>query len=171
MEWIEGQALSDVGLPIRDLLSIAATIQVDVIELMENNLEEPIGLDELAVFVDVSRRQLERMFLKYLNCSPSRYYLKLRLDRARQLLKQSSMPIVEISTACGFVSTPHFSRCYRKHIGISPRDERKGGLPVSQQQQDIDGLSQGSGFFDTMKRSVAVLHSAQAEPSFGSVAI
>ncbi|WP_296059416.1 GlxA family transcriptional regulator [uncultured Amphritea sp.] len=144
---------------------------VDVIELMENNLEEPIGLDELAAFVDVSRRQLERMFLKYLNCSPSRYYLKLRLDRARQLLKQSSMAIVEISTACGFVSTPHFSRCYRKHIGISPRDERKGVLPVSQQQNDITELPLENGFFASMKRSVAVLNSAQAEPSFGSVAI
>ncbi|WP_299199908.1 GlxA family transcriptional regulator [uncultured Amphritea sp.] len=144
---------------------------VDVIELMENNLEEPIGLDELAAFVDVSRRQLERMFLKYLNCSPSRYYLKLRLDRARQLLKQSSMAIVEISTACGFVSTPHFSRCYRKHIGISPRDERKGGLPVSQQQNGIIESPEENGFFASMKRSVAVLHSAQAEPSFGSIAI
>ncbi|MDO6561949.1 GlxA family transcriptional regulator [Amphritea sp. 1_MG-2023] len=144
---------------------------VDVIELMENNLEEPIGLDELAAFVSVSRRQLERMFLKYLNCSPSRYYLKLRLDRARQLLKQSSMPIVEISTACGFVSTPHFSRCYRKHIGISPRDERKGGVPsVTPTHEDAEPLND-TGFFASMKRSVAVLNSAQTEPSFGSVAI
>jgi transcriptional regulator GlxA family with amidase domain len=98
---------------------------VDVIELMENNLEEPIELDELASFVDVSRRQIERMFHRHLDCSPSRYYLRLRLERARKLLKQSNMSIVEISMACGFISTPHFSRCYRKHIGVSPRDERK----------------------------------------------
>ena len=72
---------------------------------MEANLEEPIDLDELAVYVNVSRRQLERLFQKYLHCSPSRYYLKLRLIRARQLLKQTSMSIIEVASVCGFVST------------------------------------------------------------------
>ena len=144
---------------------------VDVIELMENILEEPIGLDELAFFVDVSRRQLERMFHKYLNCSPSRYYLKLRLDRARQLLKQSSMSIVEISAACGFISTPHFSRCYRKHIGISPRDERKGVWAAADQHNMIREPLQDDGFFASMKRSASALNHAQTEPSYGSIAI
>jgi len=143
---------------------------VDVIELMENNLEEPIELDELASFVDVSRRQLERMFHKYLNCSPSRYYLKLRLDRARQLLKQSSMSIVEISAACGFVSTPHFSRCYRKHLGISPRDERKSGWSSTQTNVLRDPLQDDLSLAQTT-RSLSALNHAQTEPSFGSVAI
>lgn len=136
---------------------------VETIELMENNLEEPIDLDDLAKYVDVSRRKLERMFLKYLDCSPSRYYLKLRLDRARQLLKQSSLSIVEISAACGFVSTPHFSRCYRKHIGVSPRDERKIGGSTSE-VGDVPALNNS-------QRSASVLNSAQAEPSYGSVGI
>ncbi|MEH6580015.1 MAG: GlxA family transcriptional regulator [Amphritea sp.] len=143
---------------------------VDVIELMEANLEEPIELDELASFVDVSRRQLERMFLKYLNCSPSRYYLKLRLDRARQLLKQSSMSIVEISAACGFVSTPHFSRCYRKHIGVSPRDERKGVWAESHQTV-MRGPLQAKELIIDAARSSAALSRAQAEPSYGSIAV
>ena len=142
---------------------------VDVIELMEANLEEPIELDELASFVDVSRRQLERMFLKYLNCSPSRYYLKLRLDRARQLLKQSGMSIVEISAACGFVSTPHFSRCYRKHIGLSPRDERKG-LWTESQQAVFSTPAEDELIMDAA-RSASALSYAQAEPSYGSIAI
>lgn len=149
---------------------------VDVIELMENNLEEPIDLDELAVFVDVSRRQLERMFHKYLDCSPSRYYLRLRLDRARQLLKQSSMSVVEISAACGFISTPHFSRCYRKHIGLSPRDERKmiwsnDSLKPQEIIQEKTLLAEqvhASVILNQEHASLA-LNNAQAEPSFGSV--
>ncbi|WP_432474534.1 GlxA family transcriptional regulator [Amphritea sp. HPY] len=144
---------------------------VDVIELMENNLEEPIELDELACFVDVSRRQLERMFHKYLSCSPSRYYLKLRLDRARQLLKQSSMSIVEISAACGFVSTPHFSRCYRKHLGISPRDERKSVWASSGQSNVLRDPLQENLMMVQAARSASALNYAQTEPSFGSVAI
>jgi transcriptional regulator GlxA family with amidase domain len=98
----------------------------EVLELMEANLEEPISLQELADFVQLSRRQLERLFLKTLHCTPSRYYLKLRLDRARRLLKQSSRSIVEITAMCGFVSTTHFSRCYRKYMGVSPRSDRVG---------------------------------------------
>ena len=144
---------------------------VEVIELMESNLEEPIGLDELAQFVNVSRRQLERMFLKYLSCSPSRYYLRLRLDRARQLLKQSSMSIVEIAGACGFISTPHFSRCYRKHIGISPRDERKIAWAADgTTQNSIREPLQDSGLM-SMARSASALSSAKVEPSFGSIAV
>ena len=143
---------------------------VEVIELMENNLEEPIGLDELAHFVSVSRRQLERMFLKYLSCSPSRYYLRLRLDRARQLLKQSSMSIVEISGACGFISTPHFSRCYRKHIGISPRDERKIAWAADGTQNVIREPLQDDSLI-SLARSASALSSAKVEPSFGSIAV
>lgn len=143
---------------------------VEVIELMENNLEEPIGLDELAHFVSVSRRQLERMFLKYLSCSPSRYYLRLRLDRARQLLKQSSMSIVEISGACGFISTPHFSRCYRKHIGISPRDERKIAWAADGTQNAIREPLQDDSLI-SLARSASALSSAKVEPSFGSIAV
>lgn len=104
----------------------------EVLQLMEANLEEPISLQELADFVHLSRRQLERLFLKYLHCTPSRYYLKLRLDRARRLVKQSSRSIVEITSMCGFVSTTHFSRCYRKYIGVSPRVDRLNCQPEFQ---------------------------------------
>ncbi|ADZ91002.1 GlxA family transcriptional regulator [Marinomonas mediterranea] len=141
---------------------------VDVIELMENNLEEPIELDELASFVSVSRRQLERMFHKYLDCSPSKYYLKLRLNRARQLLKQSNMSIVEISAACGFISTPHFSRCYRKHLGSSPRDERKMAWSIGA-ASSIGTTPESTVVYAA--HATSALCNAQAEPSYGSVAI
>lgn len=98
---------------------------LESITLMHNNIEEPIALEELAQYVSISRRQLERLYQRHLGCSPSRYYLKQRLDRARQLLHTTRRPILDIATACGFVSTPHFSRVYREHMGLSPRDERQ----------------------------------------------
>ena len=91
---------------------------------MEANIEEPIKLGELAALAGFSRRQLERLFLKHLGCTPSRYYLRVRLNRARRLLKQTSCSIVEIASLCGFVSATHFSRCYRKTMGRAPRQER-----------------------------------------------
>ncbi|QLC72741.1 GlxA family transcriptional regulator [Pseudomonas sp. LPB0260] len=112
--------------PLKHMLGTNQPKLQEIVALMEANLEEPIDLDELACYVDVSRRQLERLFQKYLHCSPSRYYLKLRLIRARQLLKQTSMSIIEVASVCGFVSTPHFSKCYREYFGIPPRDERAG---------------------------------------------
>ena len=101
----------------------------EVLQLMEANLEEPLPLQDLADYVQLSRRQLERLFLKHLHSTPSRYYLKLRLDRARRLLKQTSRSIVEITSMCGFVSTTHFSRCYRKYMGVSPKGDRTQGVP------------------------------------------
>lgn len=97
---------------------------LSAVTLMEANIEEPLPLDELARYAGLSRRQLERLFDKHLGCAPTRYYLQLRLQRARQLLTQTNLSVAEIGSACGFVSGPHFSRCYRDMHGIAPREER-----------------------------------------------
>ncbi|MBZ9540314.1 GlxA family transcriptional regulator [Modicisalibacter tunisiensis] len=160
--------------PLKHVLGTTQPKLLEIVALMEANLEEPIALDELATYVDVSRRQLERLFQKYLNCSPSRYYLKLRLTRARQLLKQTSMSIIEVASACGFVSTPHFSKCYREYFGMPPRDER-GGIG-SRQGRDDDGersrvvrraLVETSP--EPMSSAVLALNQAQGEPTYASV--
>jgi len=96
----------------------------EAVSLMEANIEEPLTTDDIAYLVGVSRRQLERLFKQYLGTVPSKYYLELRLNRARQLLQQTSKSIVQISLACGFSSGPHFSSTYRNHFGITPREER-----------------------------------------------
>lgn len=113
-------------IPLRSLIGTAQPKLLETVSLMEANLEEPFCIDELANLVELSRRQLERLFQRHIQCSPSRYYLHLRLSRARQLLNQTNLSIIEISIACGFVSTPHFSKCYRDYFGIPPREERLG---------------------------------------------
>lgn len=112
-------------LPLRLQLGASQPKLAEAVAFMEANIEELISLDEIANHVGLSRRQLERLFQKYLHCVPTRYYMRLRLMHARQLLLQTSMPIVDIAFASGFVSTPHFSKCYREYFGIPPRDERK----------------------------------------------
>ena len=111
-------------IPLKLLLGSDQPKLTEAVELMEANLEELINLDELAALVGVSRRQLERLFKKYLGCVPRRYYLDLRLKRARQLLLQTASSISEIAIACGFVSASHFSKSYREMFGLSPREER-----------------------------------------------
>ena len=112
-------------LPLRLQLGASQPKLAEAVAFMEANIEELISLDEIASHVGLSRRQLERLFQKYLHCVPTRYYMRLRLMHARQLLLQTSMPIVDIAYASGFVSTPHFSKCYREFFGIPPREERR----------------------------------------------
>lgn len=111
--------------PLTQRIGASQPKLAEAVSLMEANIEEPMTLDELSHHVGLSRRQLERLFQRYLHCVPTRYYLELRLERARQLLLQSSMPIVDIALACGFISAPHFSKCYRDAFSLPPRDERR----------------------------------------------
>lgn len=111
--------------PLKLLIGSDQPKLTEAVELMESNLEELINLDDLASLVGVSRRQLERLFKKYLGCVPRRYYLDLRLKKARQLLLQTAGSISEIAIACGFVSASHFSKSYREMFGMSPREERQ----------------------------------------------
>ncbi len=110
---------AQVGPVHRSVLAVAS--------LMEANIENPLPLEEIARQSGLSRRQIERLFKRHVHCVPKRYYLELRLKRARELLLQTSMPIMAISTACGFQSPPHFSKCYRSHFGRPPTAERQPG--------------------------------------------
>lgn len=110
--------------PLRARLSHAPQSLVDAVTLMESNIEEPLTTHELAEHLGISRRQLERLFKKYLQAVPSRYYLQLRLQKARQLLRDSEQAVGDIALSTGFSSGAHFSTAYRNHFGISPRDER-----------------------------------------------
>lgn len=119
-----------VGLYHENLIEAAA--------LMEANIEEPLSLDEIASLVGVSRRQIERLFKRYVGEVPTKYYLEMRLRRARGLLLQTAMSVMDIAVACGFQSPPHFSKCYRNMFGHTPSAERQNsrrlvldGLPAS----------------------------------------
>lgn len=111
-------------LPLRARLGVQNSKVLTIIELMEANLAEPLSLVRIAGHVGLSRRQIERLFRQEMGRSPARYYLEIRLDRARHLLIQSSLPVVEVAVACGFVSASHFSKCYRELYARSPQQER-----------------------------------------------
>lgn len=91
---------------------------------MDANPSEPISIADIAKQVGLSRRQIERLFLDEMGRSPARYYLEIRLERARHMLIRSSVPIVEVAVACGFVSASHFSKCYRELYALTPQQER-----------------------------------------------
>ncbi|TMM52695.1 GlxA family transcriptional regulator [Sulfitobacter sabulilitoris] len=95
-------------------------------QIMENNIEDPLTPDEISGVVGLSTRQLERLFAKYVGVSPKRHYLHLRLEKARNLLRQTELSVTDICVACGFKSLSHFSKSYRATYGISPGHESTG---------------------------------------------
>lgn len=99
-----------------------------IIQMMEQNIEEPISPSMLASDVGMSTRQLERLFRRYLDRSPKRYYMELRLQKARNLLMQTDMSVINVALACGFASPSHFSKCYRAQYETTPYRER-GAVP------------------------------------------
>ncbi|SDH38563.1 transcriptional regulator ArgR [Pseudomonas panipatensis] len=111
-------------IPLKNRLGSSHPKLTQAVLLMEANIEEPLTTDEIAQHVCVSRRQLERIFKQYLTRVPSQYYLELRLNRARQMLMQTSKSIIQIGLSCGFSSGPHFSSAYRNFFGVTPREDR-----------------------------------------------
>jgi transcriptional regulator GlxA family with amidase domain len=97
----------------------------EVVKLMDANLEEPVELQQLAVYAGRSRRQLERLFKEQLGTTPQRYYLELRITEARRLLQHTELSQVDVLVACGFVSPSHFSKCYTSYFGYRPSKEKR----------------------------------------------
>ena len=105
-------------------LAMSAPKLIDVINLMENNIEFPLTLPTIAQKCNLSLRQIERLFHKYRDVTPSQYYLSLRLTHAKQLLLNTNRSVIDISIATGFETQSYFTACYRKYFGSSPRNHR-----------------------------------------------
>jgi transcriptional regulator GlxA family with amidase domain len=94
------------------------------ISLMQRHIEDPLPLPEIGRRIAMSPRQLERLFLRHLGMSPLRFYMQLRVERARELLLYSDRPVIEIAVSAGFTSTSHFATWYKRIYGVRPSDMR-----------------------------------------------
>lgn len=97
---------------------------VEVIQLMEASLEDPLDMHAIADEVKLSPRQLERLFRQHIGVTPSFFYLRLRLERSRTLLRQTTHSILDVALECGFGSTSHFSKAYKRAFARTPSEER-----------------------------------------------
>jgi transcriptional regulator GlxA family with amidase domain len=97
---------------------------IQAIALMEGSLDEPLDIAEVARRTSLSMRQVERLFRAHLDTSPQAFYRRLRLARARTLLRYTLTPLRMIALDCGFESTSHFCHAYKRVYGIPPTHER-----------------------------------------------
>jgi transcriptional regulator GlxA family with amidase domain len=106
-------------------LGTSNSFVVEAVKLMEAHLEAPLSPVALAKQLKTSQRQLERLFQKYLGCTPTHYNQGLRMERARSLLRQTDHSITEIALSCGFSSASYFSAVYQRYFGQLPRLDRR----------------------------------------------
>jgi transcriptional regulator GlxA family with amidase domain len=92
--------------------------------LMERNLETPLSAEFVARHVDLSVRQLERLFKTEVGCSPSAMALRIRLEHAHQRLLHSQEPVADIALQSGFVNRSHFASSFRAAFGMTPSELR-----------------------------------------------
>ncbi len=110
--------------PERDLTGKSEKLR-KIVELMADRLDDPLSAVQLANSAGLSVRQVERLFLRHLNMTPGRYYMRLRLERARELLRQTNLPILDVAIATGFTSHSYFAQSYRLQFGRPPSEERR----------------------------------------------
>lgn len=112
-------------MPLRTRVGVSNAKLLHAVELLENDPEAGFSRDQLARAVGLTGRQIERLFRKYLGTTPRQYHLDFRMERARRMLRQTTMPIIDVAIACGFATPSHFSKVYRTHYGRTPSDERR----------------------------------------------
>lgn len=96
-------------------------------DFLQRNYSRPIGVEEAAREARVSRSYLYRAFQAEFGCSPSAYLTRYRIQRARQLLRHSALPVGAVAASVGFEDPLYFSRVFRRETGQSPTEYRSGG--------------------------------------------
>lgn len=94
------------------------------IEYMKRNMAEPLGRDRLARQCSLSPGYFSAFFKLHTGYSPMQYLLKIRMDAARRILRETRMPIAEVAAKVGFADSFYFARLFKKENGLSPSDYR-----------------------------------------------
>ena len=92
---------------------------------MADHLSDPIGVEQIADAVGLSRSQLTRLLMQHRGVGPAHLLRRMRVGRARDLLRGTTLAIKEIARVCGFVSQNHFSRVFFEETGSRPSTERR----------------------------------------------
>jgi transcriptional regulator GlxA family with amidase domain len=134
-EWfLQTQLRSGSGpqrLTLRERYGVAHPKLLAALQTMEDSISKPLPREDLARRTGLSVRQLERLFANHLETTIGDLYIKIRLDRARTLVHETAMPLLEIAIACGFATASHFSRAYRLRFGQSPRQDREAARTLA----------------------------------------
>lgn len=103
----------------------APKILQDILDIILDNLEEPLSMRKISQIFSISTRQIERLFFRHLSTSPVKFYRREQLELGMKLLEQTNMPITEIAIACGYNTSTTFNKRFKHEFGITPTIARK----------------------------------------------
>lgn len=112
-------------MPLRLRTGVLDELVLSAIAIMEDAVEERLGMADLAARLRISPDKLERSFRRELRISPSGYYRRLRLKRAADLMSHSTLAVRDVAIACGFSSMSSFARAFREEYGQPPTAMRR----------------------------------------------
>lgn len=101
-----------------------------VLIMMEQHLDREVPIEKLASSVNLSRRQLERVFKEKAGMTPARAYDRVRMEHARTLLLQSNATMLEVALEVGFINASHFTRTFKRVHGLTPSQVRERQKPL-----------------------------------------
>ncbi|MCR8933032.1 MULTISPECIES: AraC family transcriptional regulator [unclassified Pseudomonas] len=129
-ELISHTLLSQVGARqgLRLKGGLAAHQRRQLVAYIDSQMAEPISLGQLAGLCALSEYHFARMFRASFGLPPHQYVLARRLDRARQMLRGTMLPLGEIALACGFASASHFTNRFKQVLGGTPGEYRQAFL-------------------------------------------
>jgi len=119
------QSRSAHRLPLEARLGVHHPGLISALRAMDLGIEEPLSRAQLAAIAGMSERHLDRLFLAQVGTAMRSYYIRLRLEKARSLISQSGMSLVEVAMASGFASASTFSKAYRRVFNVPPSAERR----------------------------------------------
>jgi AraC family transcriptional regulator len=98
-----------------------------VVDYMHLHLQDDIDLAELAKLANMSKFHFLRLFAQATGATPHRYLVRLRLQRAATMLRDTRQTILQVAEACGYRSPGHFAGAFRRQYGVSPTEFRRPG--------------------------------------------
>jgi LacI family transcriptional regulator len=110
-----------------DVMVVDHPVVAKAVEFAQTHLGEPFGVKALVTAAGVSRRHLEILFDGVLNRSPAEYLAEIRVQRAKELLRERNMTLSRISQECGFTDLRQFRRVFMRMENVSPKIHRKNG--------------------------------------------
>jgi AraC-like DNA-binding protein len=109
--------------------SVFSNVRISrAVQMIQTNFTDKLSISDLAAHSSLSERQFRRQFHEIFEMSPQEFILKTRIQAACKVLKQGESPISEVAINCGFCDQSSFTHQFRKYLGITPLQFRKGLL-------------------------------------------
>ena len=123
--WVQ-QILYEVAVLLHETRQPSEALRIrKALDYIHQDPCRPIPLQQLLNLTGIQKTAFLQSFRRFTGTTPTQYIIQQRLNYAKELLLETNLPITQIAEQCGFADSFYFSRCFQKHLGLSPRQYRQ----------------------------------------------